>query len=130
MGKSLCPPTYLKYNIFMPNYKRVFEPNRSIFITITTFERKTLLINNIDLLKEAYKNSKKFYNYDIIAIVVLPDHLHMIIKPENIQEYPKIISRIKHHFSRNLEYKNDNLSNSKISKREKGVWQRAIGKIR
>lgn len=40
--------------------------------------------------------------FEIIAICVLKDHIHMIIKPENILDYPKIISSIKHCFSKNV----------------------------
>lgn len=108
----------------MPNYKRVFELNRNIFITVVTDARKPLLIDNINLLRKSFANSKRFYNYEITAIVVLPDHFHILMKPNKIEEYPKIISRIKHHFSRNLEYTEKNLSKSKLLKREKGIWQR------
>jgi len=108
----------------MSNYIRNFENNRYIFITAVTYKRAPLLINNIGLLRESFEKSKQFYQYEIVAIVVLPDHIHIIIKPEKIEDYPKIISRIKHHFSRNMEYNNENISQSKISKREKGIWQR------
>ncbi len=108
----------------MSNYRRVFEQNTTIFITMVTEGRKLLLIKNIDLLRKAFENSKKFYNYEVFAAVILPDHMHLLIKPQDIKDYPKIVSRIKHYFSRNFEYKNDSLSQSKISKREKGVWQR------
>lgn len=91
---------------------------------MVTHKRADILINNIDMLRKSFANSKKFYNYEIFAIVVLPDHLHMIIKPENIEDYPKIISRIKHYFSRSIKTIDTNLSDSKISKREKGIWQR------
>lgn len=91
---------------------------------MVTYKRAPLLIENIKLIRESFKNSKQFYQYKIFAIVVLPDHIHMIINPETAEEYPKIISRIKHYFSRNMEYINENISASKISKREKGIWQR------
>lgn len=52
----------------------------------------------------------------------------MIIQPEKIDEYPKIIAVIKWYFSRNIEKKyveqvRQNLSKSNIKRNEKGVWQ-------
>lgn len=108
----------------MSNYVRVFAKNSYVFITIVSYNREPLLIKNINIFKDALINSKKFYKYEIFGLVVLPDHIHMIIRPAEINEYPKIISRIKHYFSRNVNCSNKNLSESKIKKREKGVWQR------
>lgn len=108
----------------MPNYKRNFQNNGYVFVTIVSYNRESILVKNIDLLRKAFKNSKKFYEYEIFAIVILPEHLHMIIKPEKIEDYPKIISRIKHYFSRNMTVPEKKLSHSKFKKREKGIWQR------
>ena len=47
------------------------------------------------------------------------DHIHFIIKPENIDDYPKIIAEIKRYFTKNvkIEYA---LNNNK----EGNIWQR------
>ena len=37
------------------------------------------------------------------AIVILPDHLHMIITPKNVLDYPKIVSHIKRSFVYGLD---------------------------
>ena len=63
----------------------------------------------------------------MFAICILPDHLHLIIKPYEISDYPIIVSQIKMNFSRNIDIKsieNYSLSKSKNSKRELDVWQR------
>lgn len=86
--------------------------------------RKPILTENIELLRNAFKKVRKHHSFEIIACVVLPEHFHLILSPEIIQDYPKIISAIKHYFSRNLDIKVDDLSESKIKKREKGVWHR------
>lgn len=113
----------------MTNYRRIFQENSYLFITIVTFKRNPILIKHIKLLREAFKNAKKFYNYEIFGIVILPDHIHMIIKPENISDYPKIIFSIKYYFSKNINYSEiinikQSLPESKIKKHEKGIWQR------
>ncbi|MDD3012831.1 MAG: transposase, partial [Candidatus Gastranaerophilales bacterium] len=111
----------------MPNYKRVFADNHYIFITAVTFKRNPILIENIKLLRESFKKTQGKYNYEIFGIVVLPDHFHMILKPDNINEYPKIISLIKWHFAWNIDEKyimKNQLSKSNIKRKEKGIWQR------
>ena len=113
----------------MPNYKRIFVQGHSYFITIVTHDRQHILIKNIKLLRYVFSESKKLYHYDIVAIVILPDHLHMIIEPEDANEYPKIISYLKRKFTylvnKNDENKNDTfISKSKKKKRESNIWQR------
>lgn len=93
-----------------------------IFITIVTNGRKPLLIDNIKLLRESIKGCK--FDFEIYAGVVLHDHLHIILNPSDISTYPKIISSIKYHFSRNIEYQKKNKTQSEIKRKEKGVWQR------
>lgn len=109
------------------NYHRVFIQNSYVFITIVTSKRRNLLINNINILKYAIKKSIDIYNYEIFAICVLPNHIHMIIKPFEIKDYPNIIKLIKTTFSKKIDktkiqgYK---LSASNISKKEFDIWQR------
>lgn len=101
------------------NYKRLFIENTYIFFTIVTYKRKQILINNIDLLRKSFEQCKKIYHFDIFSIVIIPDHIHMIIKPDNINEYPKIIGQIKSYFTKNvnIEYEINN-------NREATIWQR------
>lgn len=112
----------------MPSYKRLFIPNSYLFLTVTTNYRQPILIDNIKLLRESFQRAKVTYKFDIISYVILPDHMHIIIHPENVNEYPKIIFGIKYHFSRNIDGGLGNppyaLSLSKVNKKEKGIWQR------
>ena len=101
------------------NYKRLFVPNSLIFITVVTKSRKPLLVINIDYLREAFKVTKHKYLFDIIAIIINKDHFHMIIKPDDIKSYPKIIGSIKSTFTKISGIKHANNNN-----RESDVWQR------
>lgn len=101
------------------NYKRLFLDNTYVFITIVTGKRKKFLIENIDLLRESFNECKKKYAFDIFAIAIMPDHIHMIIKPKNINEYPKIIGQIKMYFTKNSKVKYETNNN-----RESNIWQR------
>lgn len=88
----------------MSNYKRLFlQKYQYIFITIVTYNRNPILIENIEVLKNAIKNTHLKFIFDIIAISILPEHLHMIIKVDNIKDYPKIIYSLKYYFSRHIK---------------------------
>jgi len=85
----------------MANYKRLFLNGYSYYITIVTYERNPILIENIELLRESFRYAKSLFSFKIEEIVVMPDHLHMIISVENAKDYPKIISSLKRYFSKN-----------------------------
>ena len=84
------------------NYRRLFVPNTYLHIIITSYNRKPLFTNNIEILRTAFKNTMQMYKDEIIAICVLPEHVHLILYPKDVNNYPKIISSIKHYFSRNV----------------------------
>lgn len=120
------------------NYRKLFIQNSYVFLTVVTYNRNPILIKNIDLLRTAFKNTKENYDFEIFAICILPDHFHILLKPQNIKEYPKIISSIKHCFSRNIDvvgqvcptYQNvngninQNIYLRQSYDRSKNIWQR------
>ena len=83
--------------------------------------RTFLLIENIDLLRTALRTSP--YKFDIITGCVLKDHIHLLLKPQNINELSKIISSFKYTFSHSIQQSN-NIRSSMLKQREKGIWQR------
>ena len=89
----------------MANYRRLFLHGYSYYITIVTHQRNPILIENIELLRESFKYAKSKFSFRIQAIVVMPDHLHMIIEVMNPTDYPKIISCMKRYFSKNCNPK-------------------------
>ena len=98
------------------NYKRFYIPNSIIFITIVTNNRIPLLIDNISLIKDSFKNVSQYYDFELIAYVVLKDHIHCLIKPKDIEVYPKIIKSFKYSFTKifkvglvNPTYNNKNI---------------------
>ena len=84
------------------NYHRVYIPNSVVNIIITSYERKHIFIDKIEILRTAFKNTMQNYKFEIVAICVLPDHIHLILNPENIKEYSKKISSVKHSFSHDV----------------------------
>lgn len=105
----------------MSNFKRYYQDKNIVFITIVTYNRQPILINNIELLKFSLKSVK--YNCKIIAGIVLPDHIHLLIQADNATTYPKIIATFKANFSKLLP-KNQNQTQFQLKRNEKGIWQR------
>ncbi len=111
----------------MANYKRIFLSGYSYYLTIVTHQRNPILLENIALLRESFRVSKTKYNYNIDAIVILPDHFHMIITPKIATEYPQIVRAIKYHFSTYLEehyYAHVKQSSSRSKRGSKAIWQK------
>lgn len=113
----------------MSNYRRLFLDRHNVFITCVTFKRNPILINNIEYLREGFKKSKEKYNFEILAMVVLQDHFHMILNLEKIADYPKIIAEIKQYFSKSIDKKflkriEKYITPSMVKRNESGVWQR------
>lgn len=106
------------------NYKRYFTENSPLFVTLVTYKRQYILLDNIQLLRDAFKNAKQYFNFQIIAICIMQDHIHMIISPENVADYPRIITSIKYYFSKNVDVGQECPTYGYINKREKGIWQR------
>lgn len=106
------------------NYKRVFIPNSYVHLIIVAYNRKNIFTKNIELLRNSFKNAKQYYNFEIVAICVLPNHIHMILNPDNIEEYPKIITAIKYYFSKNYDVGVETPTYGYTNKGEKGVFQR------
>jgi len=113
----------------MSNYRRLFLDNYYVFVTCVTFKRNPILIDNIEILRKGFKNAKEHYNFEIVASVILKDHFHIILNPQNIVDYPKIIVEIKQYFSQNVDKKSlkvieEYVTPSMIKRKESGVWQR------
>ena len=111
----------------MPKYRRIFEDGYTYFLTVNTYQRNPILIDNIELLRKSFKASKEKYKYRIDAVVILPDHFHLLLTPEKATDYPKIIGAIKAYFSRHCEahyYEELEQPLSRHKKRYKAVWQK------
>jgi putative transposase len=110
------------------NYRRIYLDGYSYYLTLVTQGRKPLLVDNIELLRDAFKRSKQKYIYRIDAIVILPDHLHMILTPKNPMDYSKIIHHVKRSFVYGLDKQTklqakNKISHAKYKRGHSGIWQ-------
>lgn len=60
----------------MTEYRRAYIPGGSWFFTVNLAERKSnqLLVEKIDLLRNAFEYTKQRYPFRMDAVVILPDH--------------------------------------------------------
>lgn len=106
-------------------YRRHYHQGASYFFTINLADRSSdLLIKDIETLRNAFRTVKQKHPFHIDAIVILPDHLHMLCTmPNDDAQYSKRIKLIKYYFSYRIA-KTERISKSRQKKGERGIWQR------
>jgi putative transposase len=109
----------------MTDYRRAFVPGATYFFTVNLADRRaTLLVDHIDLLRDAIRYVRRHHPFDIDAMVVLPDHLHAILTlPSGDADFPLRWRLIKTWFSRHLPH-GEHRRASRIDKGERSIWQR------
>ncbi|SCX05571.1 hypothetical protein SAMN05216379_103134 [Nitrosomonas eutropha] len=75
----------------MPDYRRNWVPGGTYFFTVNLLERnRDLLVAEIDLLRDSVRRVKRLYPFEIVAWVVLPDHMHCVwTLPPDEADYAK-----------------------------------------
>jgi putative transposase len=61
-------------------YRRAFVPGASYFFTLVAQERQPLFVSGeaVDVLRQAFRAVRSTRPFELVAMVVLPDHLHCI----------------------------------------------------
>ena len=106
-------------------YRRANAAGGTYFFTVNLADRSsTLLIDAVDILRDAMRRVQQRHPFHIDAIVILPDHLHAIwTLPPDDAAFAKRWALIKAVFSRNLP-PTEQRSASRRKKGERGIWQR------
>lgn len=109
----------------MSNYRRVWVPGGTCFFTVNLFDRRRrLLVDRIDDLRAAFRETRKERPFEIIAIVILPDHLHCLWRlSQGDADNATRWARIKAGFSRRLPM-DEAGGAGRLARRERGIWQR------
>ena len=109
----------------MVDYRRNRVPGGTYFFTVNLLDRRScLLVEQIDLLREAVRAVKRRRPFQIDAWVVLPDHLHAVwTLPEGDADYSGRWRSIKIAFAKGLP-KTERRSAVRLNKGERGIWQR------
>jgi putative transposase len=109
----------------MANYRRSIVPGGSFFFTVNLADRRSsLLADNIELLRSAFRAVSQRHPFTIDAMVVLPEHLHCIwtLRSDDA-DFATRWRLIKTEFSRQIAA-GESRSMSRIGKGERGIWQR------
>jgi len=109
----------------MSNYRRAWVPGGTYFFTVNLLERRrTLLIDRIDDLRASFRAVQGSRPFVLLAYVILPDHLHCVWRlPAGDADNANRWAHIKAGFSRRLPLE-ERRSAYRISRRERGIWQR------
>ena len=109
----------------MTEYRRARVPGATYFFTVNCAERKgnSILTDNIDILRNAFRKVKNDHPFEINAITILPEHLHCIwTLPHDDTDFGSRWGLIKAAFSRAIP-KTERRSDSRLKRGERGVWQ-------
>lgn len=100
------------------------------FFTLVTHQRRSILTSDLGrrCLRESLVAVRRKYPFSIRAIVLLPDHLHALLKlPVGDSDYSTRWRLIKPNFSRlwsSAGGGEGEHTKSRSSKQKRGVWQR------
>jgi len=89
----------------MSNYRRLYIPGGTYSFTLVTYQRQPIFTDpqHIDLLRQAFREVKSKRPFDLLAIVILPDHLHCIWRlPEGDADFSTRWQMVKTAFSRRV----------------------------
>jgi putative transposase len=109
----------------MPNYRRAWTPGGTFFFTHALLDRTSgLLVARAEALRAAVTRVRARHPFDIHAFVVLPDHLHAVLRlPEGDADFATRWRLIKAGFSRCIPT-GEHRRESSIARGERGIWQR------
>src|SRR5436190_149606 len=108
----------------MVYYRRNFVVGGTFFFTVTLADRRaTHLVDHVDMLRDAFRAARHERPFEIDAIVILPDHLHVIFTlPPDDADFSGRWRRIKGHFSSRMI-----AAGASVSRHPNGdyaLWQR------
>ena len=88
----------------MVNYRRNRTQDGTYFFTVTLRNRRSaLLVHRIDALFAAWRLARRRVPHQIVAFVVMPDHLHAVVTmKDGRDDYSRLIQDIKKGFTRRV----------------------------
>ncbi|MBN2415021.1 transposase [bacterium] len=114
----------------MSNYRRIYIPGGTYFLTLVTHERRPFLTSDtaIHIFKKSWQYVQKCMPFALNAVCVLPEHIHLLITlPANDDDYSRRIKMLKSLFSIHFIKTGGQDGFRNRSRRKKGeaaIWQR------
>jgi REP-associated tyrosine transposase len=129
--KVVLPPSKRYFPLVMPEYQRSRQNGGTFFFTIVTFERQPLFATaaNVEHLRNAIRTVRNEQPFNILAGVILPDHLHLMWElPQGDHDFSSRIGKLKVNFTksihRDVTRSAPTAGSSRRTHRESHVWQR------
>lgn len=109
----------------MPEYRCNRIPGGTYFFTLNLLDRRArLLVEHIDVLRDAVRTIRVRRPFHIDAWVVMPDHMHAVwTLPAGDSDYSGRWNAIKVAFSKMIPA-DQGVTGLRTSKGERGIWQR------
>jgi putative transposase len=111
-------------------YRRWRQPGGIYFFTVVTYGRLPILVSELarPLLRDALKTTRGERPFEILAVVLLPDHLHTLWQlPPGDADYSTRWRLIKSRFTRRMleaGYEEPPRNRSRQARQEHAIWQR------
>src|SRR5215468_8850307 len=108
----------------MVSYRRNFVAGGTFFFTVTLADRTSrTLIDHIEALRAAMRKTRRSQPFTIDAVVVLPDHLHIVMTlPEGDADYPNRWRLMKRRFTERVM--KSGIAIARHRNGELALWQR------
>jgi len=106
-------------------YRRALIGGASYFFTVNLADRYSgLLVERVNDLRDVVREVRAQHPFEIIAWVVMPNHLHAIWRlPDGDSDFSMRWGLIEGNFSRRVPTI-ESISASRKSKGERGLWQK------
>ncbi|MGD9127595.1 MAG: transposase [Planctomycetia bacterium] len=114
----------------MSKYRRWFRKGGTYFFTVVTHQRRPILTSELgrEALHNALEEIRQDRPFSIIAIVLMPEHIHTVwTLPPGDHDYSTRWRRIKGCFTRlylSAHGQEGKQSDSRTTRQERAVWQR------
>ena len=88
----------------MVQYRRNRVAGGTYFFTVTLRDRRgDALVRHVEVLRTAWRLARARVPHEVLAVVVLPEHLHAVIRmAEGSDDYSRLWQEIKKGFTRRL----------------------------
>ena len=113
----------------MPTYVRWRERGATYFFTVVTYRRQRILteVMSLRILRRSIASVRRRLPFDLLAYVLLPDHLHCVASlPDGDDDFPVRWRQIKSLFTREylaLGGRDWEVSKHHSAQGRRGVWQ-------
>jgi putative transposase len=114
----------------MPSYRRWRIEGGVYFFTLVTHERRPILTADLSraILRKAFIDARKRLAFVLDAIVLLPEHLHMLMRlPDKDDRFSVRVSKIKRNFTEaylEMGGTEGRCTPGRRRQRYRGVWEK------